>query len=280
MAVDTNGNEWCFELKVDGYRLLIHVSDGQARAFTRNEKDVTHSLPELQDIDWPESGDFIFDAEVIASDGTYSSTSSRIGRKAENVERDVGMEFACFDIVLSNGKDVSREPYKKRREMLDRVDAGIEDDRFYVLDVTTSLENAKKYAMEHGYKGIIAKRLDAEYEFGTRSDAWIKVKNQAETVDVVAADFKEGDGRLDGTLGKIVLESADGVPVGKTGSGFSDQQRDEIWENRDTYRGATLEIEGEAFDSGIRFPIFKRWRQDDGEPDDFDRIKSILGGAA
>lgn len=263
--------------KVDGYRLLLHIIDGEGRAYTRRQKDVTHSLPELNEIDWP-AGSFIIDCEVIADDGTYKSTSERVGSKPENIDTSTEMHFACFDLIHKNGSDLTRKPYSERHEqlgsLLGRTLSG--DDRVYQLATSSNIDEVKKYARKMDYEGVIIKNLYGEYEFGTRSSEWVKEKHEEESVDVVAVGFDEGDGRLDGTLGRIKLHSADGVPVGYTGSGFTDEQRDEIWENRDEYAGATLEVSGEDFDDGIRFPIFQRWRQEDGEPDDIDRIKEIL----
>jgi len=98
---------------------------------------------------------------------------------------------------------------------------------------------------------------------------------------VVAAGFVEGEGRLDGTLGKVSIETSDGVDVGHTGSGFTDAMRDEVWENTDEYLGEPLEVSTEAIGSEgrLRFPIFENWRSDDGEADSFKRISEILDEA-
>lgn len=266
-------SDWWGQVKLDGYRCIIHVTPTGVSAFSRRQNDITESLPELREIDWPD-GDYIFDAEVIAEDGTYNSTSERIGRKAENVDRDVEMNFALFDVIVLDGDDLSERPYKDRYGGLNVASRSINDDRVSVLQVISNIEEAKAKGQEH--EGVIWKDPDAEYEFGKRSSSWVKEKNTEETVDVVAADFIEGDGRLTGTLGKIVLMSADGAPVGRTGSGFTDQQRDEVWQNQDHYANETLEVSGEAFQEGIRFPIFQRWRIDDGEPDSIERIREIL----
>jgi len=259
--------------KLDGYRLLVHVARGEAKAFTRRRNDVTESLPELDEIDWPD-GEFILDCEVIAETGNYSDTSERIGRKAENVERDVEMEFGLFDVLTYNGRRIFELPYRERYGWTVTLADLTPDERVGALPIFTDTQKAKEVSSE--YEGLIWKDLEASYEFGKRSTAWVKEKHMAETVDLVAAEFIEGEGRLDGTMGKIRLETADGAAVGATGSGFSDEQRDEVWANQDEYLGETLEVEGEAFDSGIRFPIFQRWRTDDGEPDSLDRVAEIL----
>lgn len=276
------------QVKLDGYRILIHIfeesGEQRVKAFTRNMKDVTASLPELQAVDWP-GGEYIVDGEVIASDGTYKSTSERVGKKAENVDRDNEMRFALFDIIYYGGTEydtyIYKKPYRERYSALASFTISIprpgNEPTVYSLMRYDNEETAVQVSRD--YEGLIWKDREATYEFDKRSSAWIKEKNTAEAVDVVAVDFVEGEGRLDGTLGKIMLESADGVPVGATGSGFSDEERDEIWQNRSDYLNETLEVEAEAFDEGLRFPIFQRWRVDDGEPDDLDRIQSLLPSA-
>jgi ATP-dependent DNA ligase len=267
------------QLKVDGYRLVIHVSDGQARAFTRRKKDVTHSLPELNDIDWP-AGDYILDGEVIADDGSYSTTSSRVGKKAENIDHSTEMHFACFDMIVSNGDDLSREPYKTRYQKLEQLTTqAIDDPRIYFLEASSNIEAVKKHALEQDYEGVILKDLYGEYEFGTRSSNWTKEKHEREHIDAVVIGFQEGDGRLDGTLGKLELESADGTPLGSVGTGFTDAERDRIWRNRDDWLGETVEVSAEAYDDGLRFPVYERDRRADGEPDHIDKVEELLDPA-
>jgi ATP-dependent DNA ligase len=279
-----------FQPKLDGYRIIIHVKQEEigpkAYAFTRRLNDVTKSLPELQEIDWPERGEYILDGEVIAEDGTYKSTSSRVGRKAENVDRDIDMEFAFFDIILKDGEYVANQPYEEREMILHQAagdTAGVAgsthfggETHAYIVPSYEGLSRVEARAIGSSYEGVIWKDPEAEYQFGKRSTAWVKDKNTAETVDVVATDFEEATGEKSGTLGAIVLESADGTPVGKTGSGFSDAERDKIWQNQDRYHDSVLEVEAEAFDDGLRFPIFQRWRSDDGEADSRERIEEIM----
>jgi hypothetical protein len=261
------------QLKIDGHRLLIHITD-RVRAFTRRGNDVTESLPELQEIDWPTNVATIIDCEVIAETGDYSDTSERIGRNAENVTRDIEMNFAIFDVICYEGKFLYNKPYKNRYGWTVTISDLTPDERVGALPIYTDEEEAKRVASD--YEGLIWKDTEAEYEFGKRSTAWVKEKHKAETVDVVATEFVEGEGRLDGTLGKIKIESADGEPVGYTGSGLTDEQRNKIWNNQEQYLGEPLEVEAEALDSSLRFPIFQRWRTTDGEADTLERIEEVM----
>ena len=41
------GDEWIFEAKLDGYRILARIDSGKVRLFTRNGNDWTAKMPAL-----------------------------------------------------------------------------------------------------------------------------------------------------------------------------------------------------------------------------------------
>lgn len=268
--------------KVDGYRVIIHVKQEEvgpkAYAFSRRRNDVTESLPELNEIDWPERGEYILDGEVLAETGSYSDTSSRIGRKASNVNRDVGMEFHLFDAIVLNDDYIADRPFKDRHGGLVVLDREIDDERIQHLGLKDDIELAMDEAVANDEEGIIVKDYLGEYEFGKRSSLWQKVKIDDETCDVRISGFEEGTGEASATLGAVALETADGSHIGKSGSGFTDSQRKEIWNNRDEWMGRCIEVEARGIGSqgNLRMPIFVRERSDDGEPDTRERIEEIM----
>jgi len=262
--------------KIDGYRLLLHIDNGEVTAFSRAENDVTESLPELNEMDYP-PGKYIVDCEAIAETGSYSDTSERIGRSAENVSRGTEMHFDVFDIIVYQGHDVSDSAFEDRFNMAMEFVNATDDDRLKTLPVWYDVEAAKDAALEAGEEGVIVKDNRAPYEFGKRSTAWQKQKMDDETCDVVITGFMEGDGEGTGTLGAVEIESADGVPLGRSGSGFTDSQREAVWSNQDKYMGAVIEVEARGLGTGdnLRMPIFKRHRPE-GEADDFARIEEVM----
>jgi len=271
------------QAKVDGWRLVVHVSNGQARAYTRRRKDKTHTLPELQEIDWPR-GDYIFDCEVIAEDGTYKSTSERVGRGSAPEVREMDMEFAMFDLVYANG-DMTGKPYKQRYQKLGKaVNMAIEDPRVYLLPASSNIDEVRKYALDEGYEGIILKDLHSEYELGTRSSSWVKEKHEREHIDARITDMQEGEGEAAGRMGKFAIETADGEPLGWVGTGFTHEQSQDMWDNQSAWIGGTVEVSAEAYDgqgdaTGLRFPVFERDRREDGEPDSIDKVEGLLDPA-
>jgi ATP-dependent DNA ligase len=269
--------ETAAQIKVDGYRCIIHISEKKVTAYSRRGNDITESLPELSEIHWPD-GDYIIDCEVVAETGSYSDTSERIGRDAENVTRDTDMIFCAFDMIDYNNQELHNKPYKQRYKTLLSLEQTVSNRHFKVLGLKKDIENAKDAAAKNGHEGIIVKDMNSKYNFGKRSSKWQKVKLDDETVDVRITDFVEGEGRLSGTLGKVAIESADGVNLGYSGSGFTDEQRDKIWNNQDKWHNATIEVEarGLGTNNNLRMPIFKFDRRDDGEPDSFQKIREVM----
>jgi len=91
-----------------------------------------------------------------------------------------------------------------------------------------------KQAIEDGYEGIMIKDVDAVYEC-KRSASWLKQKPFIE-VSLEVTNVEEGTGRNEGRLGALVCS---GVDDGKEilvncGSGFSDNDRSEFWDSRDS----------------------------------------------
>lgn len=270
-------SEWVSQLKLDGHRLLLHINDGEYTAYTRVMNDVTHSLPELDEIDWPE-GEYIFDCEAVAysesqGDLPFSKTSQRIGRKHNIGEFDYQIKFYLFTLIMDDGEDISTLSQEERFNRLLEV-SPTEENLVEVIDVNENINEGIQKSKEEGYEGVIIKDSTAEYKFGKRSNSWRKIKNTEETIDLRVVDFERRQGSETNTLGNIGVETSDGHFVGYVGTGFDDELAKEIWENQDEYMGKVVEIQFEGFDEKLRFPSFKYFRED-GEPDSLEKVKNL-----
>lgn len=284
----TDVDDWLAQAKLDGYRCIIHVKtersdwddsgvSGRARAFTSSMNEKTGILPELQEIEWPE-GKWIFDAEVVAGDNSYTSTSERMQREGNALDLPHTMNFWVFDVIVAAGEDVSRIPFEKRLDMV--FNYVPMDDRVKPVHGFEDFDQAEAEARRRSFEGLIVKGKDHAFQFGKRSNDWRKAKFMNETVDLRVAGFQEGDGRNDGVLGAIEVETEDGVGLGKVGTGFTDRKRKQIWENRQDYEGRIVEIScdaDEGYEDGLRFPAFEQFRDDKIEADGERRVENILG---
>ena len=271
-------SKWVAQVKIDGYRSIIHVvsseNDQMVKAYSASAKDQTDVLPELQEIDWPE-GEWIFDSEVVADDGDYVSTKERLQRKGES-ELPHEMEFWIFDVIMADGEDVSREPFQKRISIM--FDSLPIDKHIVPVNAFEDVAEAKEVARDNGYEGTILKRKDGIVEFGKRSSNWIKDKITEETLDLRVAGFEKGTGRNKDVLGAMKLETEHGASMGNVGSGFTDRQREEIWNNQGDWYGEVVEISFDAsagYENGLRFPAFEQKRPDKYEADDMERVHNI-----
>ncbi|MFY9677792.1 non-homologous end-joining DNA ligase, partial [Glutamicibacter protophormiae] len=64
------GDDWCFEMKWDGYRALAAVKHGRVKLVSRNGKDMTEDFPELQELAVLAPEGSILDGEIVALDGS------------------------------------------------------------------------------------------------------------------------------------------------------------------------------------------------------------------
>lgn len=276
--VPENDSDYVSQYKIDGYRLLIHVENNMVKGITRNLNNETNSLPELQEIDWPDGG-YIFDCEAIAYNKKgeslgFKETSERIGRKHGVLTDDKTIHFKVFDLLYNKDTDISNEPFKNRFKQLQNVIP--EHEYIEVIPIFENISKSLQLAEENNYEGVIVKNKNAPYMFGKRSKYWRKIKITEETIDLKIRGFEqEFNTNGEKTLGALELETKDGVFVGNVGTGFTDKQKKEIWDNQEKYYDSVVEIQFEGFDDKLRFPSFKSFRPD-GEADSLQRIKNII----
>ncbi|MFY3611712.1 DNA polymerase ligase N-terminal domain-containing protein, partial [Achromobacter xylosoxidans] len=115
------GDDWIYEMKFDGYRLLARLRDGQVRLYTRNGHDWGPKLPHLvralQRLPLPDAW---IDGEIVmlADNGAPSFQALQ---NAFDGERTDGILFYAFDLPYVTGRDLRQEPLRVRRAVLARV---------------------------------------------------------------------------------------------------------------------------------------------------------------
>jgi len=270
------------QTKYDGSRILVHRGwDGAGlvtRAFSRQQNEITASLPELEQQSWPDRP-FVADAEAVAySDDevlNFQQIMKRFGREhdIDEMKEEITIEFKVFDCLYFSGVDLTTYDLDKR---LEHVEQGF--DRSLHARTSTNEDEIMAWSLENGHEGIIVKDLDDPYIFD-RDRSWRKIKADPETADVRVTDVFEAEGKLRRKLGKpgigsVQIETSDGIILGNVGTGFKEHERTELYEQ---IEGLVIEVEfdevqeGQHEGYGLRFPRFKRLRLD-GEADSLDRL--------
>jgi bifunctional non-homologous end joining protein LigD len=206
---------------------------------TRNLNVVTAQYPEVRRLSRQLGArDAVLDGELVAFDPegrpSFERLQQRIHQTAESVVRrrmkSHPVTYVVFDLLYLDGEDLTAEPYRRRRELLE----GLELDGLnwqtpgYVAGHAQELLAA---SAAQGLEGVVLKRLDSKYLPGKRNGAWLKVKNVGRQ-EFVIGGWQAGEGRRRNRLGSILLGhfDADGELhyAGKVGTGFSDRDLDEL----------------------------------------------------
>lgn len=277
--------------KLDGVRRILVKENGVCRFYSRSGHEDTGLIEILEEAKHlPDN--FVYDGELLAK-GIFKDSIAQ--RQATNSLANLkgtktGLNFNVFDMVPV--KDFYAGCCKiPARERKIRLAATLNDSSFSILDeekwayrlaafgievqlshivavpilgVVNSLAEAEPIVEEiwaRGGEGIMLNTISGFYEI-KRSKHLLKVKH-TEEYNLEIVDLLEGTNKYEDSLGAIVVKYKDSL-VG-VGSGFTDDQRREIWNNPDKYIGRGVEIEtfGESTNAqgyvSLNCPIFKRF---------------------
>jgi DNA ligase-1 len=270
------------EPKLDGVRVItiINAENKTASMYTRNGKlleNFGHITSALEaNIELFERS-LVLDGEMVSS--SFQALMKQVHRKSDVQSEDA--RLMLFDILplseFQKGKSVLGQ--KRRSNLLRSMKAVFE--KVGSIDIIPQIEvdldtavgelQFKQYnkdAIESGFEGIMIKDVDAEYVC-KRHVSWLKQKPFIE-VSLTIVAVEEGTGKNEGRMGAIICKGEDdGKKIAvNVGSGFTDDQRTEFWENREDILGQVVEVRADAAtrnqDSedvwSLRFPRFLRFR--------------------
>lgn len=268
------------EVKLDGVRVItICYPSGHVDQYSRNGKELVN-FPHIKQQIAKHAKLFktavVLDGEVMSS--SFQDLMKQVHRKSDVTSNDAVLNL--FDILsLDEFKaGVGAYPQSDRSTLLNNWYEPIQDHMPNVTVVGQELvdldssEGLARFgqinadAIAGGYEGIMIKDPGAVYEC-RRSHAWLKQKPFIE-VSLTVVGFEEGTGRNAGKLGAIICEGEDdgkGIRV-NVGGGFTDNERDDFWNNRDSILSHIAEVRADAVTQNqdgtysLRFPRFKGFR--------------------
>ncbi|ASJ05387.1 MULTISPECIES: ATP-dependent DNA ligase [Thermococcus] len=234
------GGKAAFEIKYDGARVQVHKDGERVIIYSRRLENVTKSIPEMVNavLESLKPEKVIVEGELVAvGEGgkprPFQYVLRRFRRKynIEEMIEKIPLELNLFDVLYVDGDGLIDTPFSERRKRLEEIVKGSEKIRLAEQLVTGSADEAEtfyKKALELGHEGLMAKRLDSVYEPGNRGKKWLKIKPTMEDLDLVIIGAEWGEGRRAHLLGSFLVaafdpHSGEFVPVGKVGSGFTDE---------------------------------------------------------
>ena len=271
------GTEFWLTQKLNGARATLYEGQLLARS-GMPYKGLEHITDALS---WLRVAGFVADGELTLKDkGNLSDNEAfRVSTgilNSDNVNKTV-ICYTIFDMIPVKDFDALKPQvtYRYRRDILNQFAERIADTdgAVKVLPVLyhgtdqSKIEELLEQMVREDKEGLMI-NTDAPYR-RTRHKGILKVK-RFYTMDLPIIRCEEGTGRLSGTLGAFVLKYKENEV--KVGSGFTDEQRERFWNNRDDMEGLLCEVKykeisqdkGTGLES-LQFPVFVGIRTDKTE---------------
>ncbi len=253
--------------KLDGIRCIIL----NGKALTRNLKPIPNRF--IRECLEKSGIDFV-DGEIMIPGEDFNTVQSRV----MSFEGETSFIYNIFDTIIDS-------PYEDRikNKYLKWPTYSLE---YWEIRSLEQLLNLEDKLVKEGYEGIMLRDPNGKYKFGRSTEKegiLLKLKRFFDR-ECIVVDFEEKMTNTNkqtknalgnsvrssekagmkpaGTLGALVVIDPDSFNEFKIGSGFNDEQRQEIWNNRKDYLGKNVTYKYQEISKyGIpRFPVFKSFR--------------------
>jgi DNA ligase-1 len=247
------------EDKYDGIRAQAHAAGGKVRIFSRTRDDVTAAFPELLPEIARFGGEVVVDGEILAWRSgralPFAELQKRLGRKKPGaaIAREVPVAFVAFDVLHAGELCIDR-PLRERHAVLDRLFAErrpapvAPSERgqlalfapaeeapvglvlrapVHAAGSVDGIEQLFEEARARGNEGLMFKDPASFYTPGRRGKAWLKLKRELATLDVVVVAVEYGHGKRAGVLSDYTFALRDGdtlATIGKAYTGLTDAE--------------------------------------------------------
>ena len=224
-------NDWMWEPKLDGYRVLAFVEGTKVKLRSRRGLDLTAAFPKLAaELGKQAAASMILDGEIVAFDGSgkpsFNALQNRVQLKSAPeiaaADKSTPAVYFCFDLLHFAGVDLRGAPYRDRRRYLSQC--LLPSPLVQLVHATEDAGALQKAALASGFEGVVGKKKDSKYESGRRSALWLKVK-PTQSADFVIGGYTKGKGSRE-PLGAIAVGYRDKgklIYASHVGSGFDDR---------------------------------------------------------
>jgi DNA ligase 1 len=267
------GKEFVITEKLDGMRCIMIVENGIVNFFSRQGQPITGLVEITQDAKF--LPDNVYDGELLIhnaddyKDRDVLQETLKIARK-DGEKR--GLVLHLFDMIPIDEFKVgkSKATYHKRKEELSFIVEKLNSPyikivpNLYVGKDLTVIPKMLEEMNQKGKEGLMLNVSDGKYQC-KRTDVLLKIKSM-NTMDCRIIGFEEGTGKYQGMLGALIVDYK-GYEL-RIGSGYTDEDREHLWQHRDEYLGKIVEVqyfrESRNQDGGlsVSFPVFVCIRED------------------
>jgi bifunctional non-homologous end joining protein LigD len=231
------GEDWLYELKYDGYRIIAYLEADNARLVSRNGHDYTSKFRDIAYslIDWAAGRAMVLDGEMAVTDAEGRTDFQSLQSYMRN-PRGKKLTYIIFDLLALDGKDLRRQPLVERKETLEALMKDLPGNLFYSRHVRGNGEACFLAACKSGMEGIVGKKAGSVYS-GTRNGDWVKLKCDKRQ-EFVIGGYTLSDKKTSGVSSLLlgVYEGEELVYAGRAGTGFTARSMMELEEKFEATR--------------------------------------------
>jgi len=217
------GEDWLYELKYDGYRIVVFVEGNTVRLMTRNGNDYTSRFSTIASSvsDLAAGRAMILDGEIVITDEAGKTDFQALQNYMKN-PKGQSLTYIVFDLLALDGVDLRGNPLIERKEQLEQLLNNAPDNLYYSRHIEGNGKESFDVACQTGMEGIIGKRADSKYSGGKNGD-WIKLKCDRRQ-EFVIGGYVLTDKKTSGISSLLlgVYQGDEFVYVGRAGTGMSE----------------------------------------------------------
>jgi len=162
-------DDYLYEVKWDGYRIISYVKDGKVRMDSRSALDYTKKYPPVAEALKDLGHNAVLDGEVVVfnEEGKpdFDALQTYNGHHTP-------INYCVFDLLWLDGYNLMELPLTNRKAILKELVAATE-----VLRFSESFDDGRalyEHALDLDLEGIVAKRKDSNYAPDARDSRWLK----------------------------------------------------------------------------------------------------------
>jgi bifunctional non-homologous end joining protein LigD len=219
---DLDNEDWIYELKLDGYRIIAQINEGDVKLHSRGLQNYTKKYPsvvrELKKFNF----NAVVDGEIVVVDENGFPNFNAL----QNYREGNNIIYYVFDIIWLNGYDLTKLALVERKQILENILP--KGDVIKYLDYYTDGKKLYGQILSFGLEGVMAKLKDSLYYPGQRVKSWLKVKTNITKVYILLG-WTESDKRKFKSLLFGEYKNNELVYVHHSGGGFSEKVMDQLY---------------------------------------------------
>jgi bifunctional non-homologous end joining protein LigD len=223
-----HGDEWRYQLKWDGYRVIAAVDQVKVKLYSKNMLPANGMFPEIVEALSGIGGNFVLDGEAVILDpATLRPSFQKLQQRDKRFRHAAGssgsggnvggsgtsgagggtgsvggsgsaaghpgqVQYVIFDLLERDGVDMRQRPLVERDQAL-REMASEWRSPLALTDLFEDGEALWRWVVAHGWEGVVSKRLNSPYRGGKQHRDWLKTKVvRVWDVEIVGLLIREG----------------------------------------------------------------------------------------